>query len=118
MRAHVFYNVTKDEHGRFVAMMSFGRHVDIEGHYFQYVTTYEDCEGMFFAAAENIYRDMNAVDGTERCIRLKVRSMSVGDVIVFVRESDRAEIPLLCEGVGFACEVAFPEVDADVWPLA
>lgn len=31
---------------------------------------------------EMIFRDMNAVDGDETCCKLKVRSMSVGDVVI------------------------------------
>lgn len=34
------------------------------------------------APLEWVFREMNAVDGTETCCRLKVRSMSVGDVVV------------------------------------
>jgi hypothetical protein len=29
-----------------------------------------------------LFRDMNAVDGTETCCKLRVRSMSVGDVAI------------------------------------
>jgi hypothetical protein len=31
---------------------------------------------------EGLFREMNAVDGTETCCKLRVRSMSVGDVAV------------------------------------
>ena len=31
---------------------------------------------------EALFRDMNAVDGTEKCCRLRVRSMTVGDVAI------------------------------------
>lgn len=31
---------------------------------------------------EYAFREMNAVDGTETCCKLRVRSMSVGDVVV------------------------------------
>ncbi len=36
---------------------------------------------------EDLFRDMNAVvDGTETCCRLRVRSMSVGDVAIDTRD--------------------------------
>jgi len=32
---------------------------------------------------ERIWRDFNCVDGTELCVRLRVRSMCVGDIVHF-----------------------------------
>jgi len=34
---------------------------------------------------EGLFREMNAVDGTETCRKLRVRSMSVGDVAIDTR---------------------------------
>ena len=34
---------------------------------------------------EGLFRDMNAVEGTETCVKMKVRSISVGDVAIDTR---------------------------------
>ena len=34
---------------------------------------------------EDLFRDMNAVEGNETCCKMKVRSMSVGDVAIDTR---------------------------------
>jgi hypothetical protein len=46
---------------------------------------------------EVVFRQMNAVDGTELCCKLRVRSMSVGDVAV-----DAAGVAHLCCSCGWA----------------
>lgn len=45
---------------------------------------------------EDVFREMNAVDGTETCCQLRLRSMSVGDVLVI---SDKQV--LYCASCGF-----------------
>lgn len=118
MKAHVYYDVTQDEYGRYVAMMSHGQQRELEGHYFQYVATY-DIRGMggsLPAIAERIWRDMNAVDGTERCVSLQVRSMSIGDVVVFDESEDDdydAQVAMVAQGFGFGV-TAFPHVTSPV----
>jgi len=51
---------------------------------------------------DEAFREMNAVDGTETCCKLRVRSMSVGDVAV---------TPF---GVWLCCSVGWEPVNVDV----
>lgn len=46
---------------------------------------------------DGVFRDMNAVDGTELCCQLRVRSMSVGDLLI---RRDTLEV-LLCASCGW-----------------
>ena len=45
---------------------------------------------------EEVFRQMNAVDGNELCCQLRVRSMSVGDIAV-----DAAGVAHYCQGAGW-----------------
>jgi hypothetical protein len=46
---------------------------------------------------EHLYRDMNAIDGTETCCKMRVRSMSVGDIAI-----DADGISHYCASFGWA----------------
>ena len=46
---------------------------------------------------EHLFRELNAVDGTEVCCKMGVRSMSVGDVAIDTRD----DTAYYCEGVGW-----------------
>jgi hypothetical protein len=46
---------------------------------------------------EGVFRQLNAVDGTELCCRLRVRSMSVGDVLV----DAETKVGLFCAPMGW-----------------
>lgn len=46
---------------------------------YELVHTYETKDAK---SLEEIFREMNAVEGNELCVQLKVRSMSAGDVVV------------------------------------
>lgn len=45
-------------------------------------SAYREVARVEAAGLDALFRDMNAVDGTETCCRLRVRSMSVGDVAI------------------------------------
>lgn len=49
---------------------------------------------------EVVFRDMNAVDGDELCCTLKVRSMSVGDVVI-THVDDQNERAYYCAPSGW-----------------
>lgn len=48
-----------------------------------------------------VFRMMNAVDGSELCCKLGVRSMSVGDVLVEERPDGRFGRAMACDPVGW-----------------
>lgn len=47
---------------------------------------YEEVGTVEAPDVEALFRDMNAVEGTETCCKLRVRSMSVGDIALDTRE--------------------------------
>lgn len=49
---------------------------------------------------EAVFRDMNAVDGDEVCCMLKVRSMSVGDLVI-THVDDQNERAYYCAPTGW-----------------
>ena len=56
------------------------------------------------SSLDEIYRDNNAVDGTEQNVRNKARSLSVGDIIGFrkdIREGHSPEIFTVVDSYGF-----------------
>lgn len=56
---------------------------------------------------DDVFRQMNVVDGTELPVRLRVRSMSVGDVIINVNEAKAFVV----------ASFGFDELASDVYKL-
>ena len=79
MKFTVYYSKEMDRTPRDLSPAAFDKIAEVEGD-----------------EPDDVFREMNAVDGTETCCKLRVRSMSVGDVLVAENG-----ISYLCESAGW-----------------
>jgi hypothetical protein len=111
MKLTVLYNVTKDEIGRPLGMLNLGSSwSSLNGHIWEHVhtdtTTHNWCadESDLLLMSEIVFRDFNAVDGSEREMtsKLGIRSMSVGDIVEW-ESVDMSPIrkSFICRDYGF-----------------
>jgi hypothetical protein len=71
----VFYNTTNTF--KFFTTLAATLHAIVDGHY-------EEVATLETESLSTLFREMNVVDGTELPVKLKVRSLSVGDIVMDV----------------------------------